>query len=102
MFADFSGDFRKLQRNVERVAGEQSVSFGELFSDDFMLRHTDFASIDAMFEASPFTLETNDDLAAIPEAELDAFVADNTRLSTWEEMKSAAGREWMTRRIREG
>jgi len=102
MFDDFLRDIRKLQRNIERVAGEQSVTFGELFSDDFMLRHTDFPSISAMFDASPFKLETNEDLAAIPDEDLDAFVEANTRFSSWEEMKSAAAGEWMTRRINEG
>ena len=102
MVDDFRRGIRKFQRKLERVTSEQCVTFDELFSDDFMLRHTDFPSITALFDASPFTLETNDDLAAIPEAELDAFVAANTRFTSWEEMKSAAGSEWMARRLREG
>ncbi len=102
MVDDFLHGIRKFQRNLERATREQSVTVGELFCDDFMLRHTDFASIGALFDASPFTVETNDDLAAIHEAELDGFVAANTRFGSWEEMKSAAGSEWMSRRLREG
>lgn len=102
MSDEFLSGIQKFQRNLERVASQQSVTFGELFSDDFMLRHTDFASIGAFFDASPFNLETNEDLAALPEADLDSYVVTNTRFSSWEEMKSVAGSEWMARRLREG
>jgi hypothetical protein len=102
MFDGFLRNLRKLQRRAERLSGEHTVSFSELFPDEFMLRNTDFQSIDAMFAASSFTLETAEDLNAIPEAALDEFIRANTRFDSWEDMKAAAAREWGQRRLENG
>lgn len=47
-----------LQNNVNRISEQKSVSFGELFTKNFMENHTkEFTDINSFFEASPFILE---------------------------------------------
>ena len=96
---DISRKLRDLQRRAEDVDGEHSVPINELFYDEFMLRNTDFSSIDDMFAASGFKVETSDDFAAIPDDEWDAFVKARTRFESWEEMKKAAVQQWAAGRL---
>lgn len=99
MFDDALRKLSDLQRRAEALDGTHSVSFPELFNDEFMLRNTDFASIDAMFEASGFNVESAADFEAIPDEAWDQFVRGRTRFTDWAEMRKAAGREWMSRKL---
>lgn len=96
MFEDALRKVHDLQRKAEQLDGEHSVLLAELFHDEFMLRNTDFSSIDSMLEASGYKIESNDDFANIPNEEWDAFVRESTRFASWDEMKSAAAQEWVT------
>jgi hypothetical protein len=99
MFEDALRKLRDLQRKAEQLDGEHSVSFNELFPDEFMLRNTEFPSVGSMFEASGFKVESSEDMAAIPDEEWDKFVQERTRFASWDEMKSAAVQEWAARRM---
>ena len=64
-----------------------------------MAEHTDFATIEEMFEASGFTMETPEDFVAIPDAEWDAFIASRTRFADWRTMQTKAATECFSRGI---
>jgi hypothetical protein len=99
MFDDALRKLSDLRRRAEALDGKHSVSFPELFNDEFMLRNTDFASISAMFEASGFNVESSADFEAIPEDAWDKFVCDRTRFTEWKDMQAAAGKEWMSKKM---
>ena len=63
----------------------------------FMAEHSDFATIEDMFDASGFTVETPEGFAAIPDAEWDAFIASNTRFPGWKTMQEKAAADWISR-----
>lgn len=63
-----------LAKKAEALDGKHSVPVSELLTDSFVTRHTSFSSADAMFEASGFKIETQEDFAAIPDDEWDAFI----------------------------
>jgi len=99
MFEDALRKLRDLQRRAEHLDGEHSVSFDELFGDEFMLRNTDFPSIDAMLEASDFKVDNTEDFAAIPDDLWDVFIRKRTRFTSWDEMTNSAVEEWATRQM---
>ena len=99
MFDDAIRKLRDLQRRAERLDGEHSVSLNDLFHDEFILRNTDFDSIEAMVQASGFKVETSEDFEAIPDEQWDIFVRERTRFTSWEEMKGAAVQEWAARQL---
>lgn len=70
-----------------------------MLSPNFVAQHTRFADVDAMVQASGFKLETNDDLAAIPDAEMDAFIASVSDFATWQEMLEEGSKAWALRRL---
>lgn len=81
--------------NAQELDGENEVGFGELFTDAFMRKYTEFGSIDKFFEESPWAVESEEDFAAIPEADLDDYVDEHTAFPSWEEMLGTAGEQWM-------
>jgi hypothetical protein len=88
-----------LQQRATMLDGEHSITFDELFDDEFMLKNTDFETIARMITASGFKIDADADFAAIPKEQWDAFVMERTRFQSWEEMKSAAAQRWAARRL---
>lgn len=90
---------KQMSNGIERLKGTNEVSFGELFPSGFMRRHTRYASIQEMFDASGFKLETKADLAAIPDADWDRHIRSCTNFPNWEVMQKAAHAELIKRRV---
>jgi len=89
----------QLQKNAERISGNNEIPFKDLFNPSFMTKYTKFSTIDSFFETSPFTLESQEDLEAIPEDELDTHVSQNTSFNSWQDMLSKAGAEWTSKQL---
>jgi thiamine pyrophosphate-dependent acetolactate synthase large subunit-like protein len=98
-FDEIERQLQQLADNVEAMDGEHSVPLTELCPPAFMAEHTDFATIEEMFGASGFTVETPEDFAAIPDAEWDAFVASRSRFADWRTMQEKAAADWISRGI---
>lgn len=96
---DFERKLNELQRNAERLHGTHQVPLTDLFNDEFLLQQSDFATLSALFEATGFKLDTQEDFDQVPEAAWDEFVRRKTRFNSWQEMYSAATKEWMTREM---
>jgi hypothetical protein len=88
-----------VQRRLEELDGTHQIPFDELFDPEFMIEFTDFTSIDEMLETSGFKTDTEEDFAAIPDAEWDQFVARTTRFANWHEMQQEAGNRWAQKKL---
>jgi len=95
---DDSG-FRRLRRNLEALGGRESVSFAELFTPSFMSRYTSFPTFEALLEASGFRVASPAELAAIPDADWDHFIATSTAFPNWQAMRQRAVTEWTKRQL---
>ena len=84
----------QLQQQVDAVSREQSVPLSELLTADFLATCSTLSSVDEMFERSGFKVESEDDFAAIPDDEWEAFIRANTSYFSWKEMLAAAGAAW--------
>ncbi|WP_142919959.1 hypothetical protein [Peribacillus glennii] len=73
-----------MERKTEKLEKKQTVSFEELFTDNFMSKYTNNSSIQDFFDKSPFEFKKNDDFEKINKKELDKYVAKQTEFSTWE------------------
>lgn len=90
---------KQLADGFERASGRHEVPLGELFPPDFMRRHGRHETIQALFDASGFKIETKDDLAAIPDAEWDRHIRSSTTFPDWESMQKTAAREWFKKKV---
>ena len=52
-----------------------------------------------MFQASGFTIESQEDFDKIPDDEWDTFIKNNTRFPNWGEMVGTASSEFAARKL---
>jgi hypothetical protein len=73
---------------LKELDGEYKSS--DIFTESFMTSHSDFASIEKMFEASPWDIETSGDINSIPDSDLNEFVSEQTDFESWDAMTQEA------------
>jgi len=90
---------RKLKQRAQELDGTHQVPVSQLLNAGFMRKHTSFADFEAMVKASPFPVNTAEEFQAIPDAEWNMFVRQQTKFASWRKMLSAAAAEWMKQRL---
>ncbi len=98
-FDSLQRKLRELGDNARALDGEHRIHLPELYPPAFMAKHTDFATIEEMFAASGFTLETPEDFTVVGSGEWDAFVANRTRFADWHSMQESALATWTAHRL---
>lgn len=88
-----------LSRRALNLKGPRSVPIADLLTPTFLSRCSRFQSAAELFEASGFTVNSQEDFAAIPDQQWDTFIRQNTSYSTWEEMLKAALADWTKREL---
>ncbi|MCB9497434.1 MAG: hypothetical protein H6686_11165 [Fibrobacteria bacterium] len=90
---------KQMADGAQRLNGRHEVSLGDLFPSSFMARHTRHATIQDLFDASGFKIETMEDLEGVPHAQWDAHIRSTTIFPDWETMQRIAGAELVRRRM---
>ncbi len=98
-FGEVSKRLNDLAQRARDLDGQHSVPLPELMPPDFVSGCSSFATVDELFAASPFKLDSPEDFKAIPDAEWDEFIAANTSFTSWEEMQGAAVKAWTAKRL---
>ena len=89
------------QHRLRQLAEAEHVDFAELFPPAFMERHTAYAALEDMLEASGLLGHTAAEAAATLHSEgWDTFVSQTTEFESWDEMQRAAAAEWQAGRPR--
>lgn len=70
-----------LRDNVQDITSIDTIILSDLFTDEFIKKHTDFTSFDAFFEHLGITQEIYDNT---PNSELDVLIKENTNFDSWE------------------
>lgn len=84
----------KLKERALQLHGKHQVPLVELMPESFIQRHSNFKTLQEMFDASGF--QQADDFSSDVG---NAFIAQNTSFSSWSEMIDAASREWIKRQL---
>lgn len=98
-FDEMKRKLHDLCTRAERLHGEHEIDFNDLFPTDFVRRFTDFLTLDELFAASGFKIESTADFEKIPTDQWDTFIQRNTLFGSWQEMQEKAMGEWMARQI---
>jgi len=98
-FDKIKRDLENIQSKAKKLEGTNSVSFGELFTQEFLGKNTKFSSLDDMFKKSGFTINSQEDFKNIPDEEWGKFIASNSHFKSWEEMLDAAVKEWTGKQL---
>jgi len=89
----------ELRRNAQALDGTHQIPLSELLPPSFIKRNTKFEDLEAVFQASGFAIESQEDFEKTPDDEWDKFIREQTRFSSWEEMLNGAVKEWATRKL---
>ena len=94
-----SGNLKKklneLRDNATALEGQHQIELRDMLTPAFVAGCSSYASLEGLFAASPFTINTLDDFKGIPDAEWDTFISSHTSFATWEEMQRGALREYV-------
>lgn len=88
-----------LEQGVKELDGERFVPMSELLTDAFLSKHTRFSCAKEMFDNSGFKVESQEDLAAIPDDDGDEYVRSVSDFRDWESMLSVATQEWVGKKL---
>lgn len=98
-FDEFSKELENLKQKVEKIGGENKVTFEELFPDSFMTEYTQFQTIEAFFESGKFDIKSQEDFEALDEKDLDSHVVEFTDFNSWDEMVKASASEYLRNKL---
>lgn len=68
-FDDLQRKLEDLKNQAEEAEGTHSVSISELLTPEFLASCSAFSSIEELFEASGFKIESTNDFEAVPDSE---------------------------------
>ncbi|EBQ6113496.1 hypothetical protein DAZ36_25185 [Salmonella enterica subsp. enterica serovar Enteritidis] len=83
-----------LANNTKALDGQHQVPLTDLLNPAFIASCSKFSSVEELFDASGFKIESAEDLKAIPDAEWDSFIKSNTTYESWLEMQKSAAVLW--------
>ncbi|QBZ83125.1 hypothetical protein GHNINEIG_01166 [Hydrogenovibrio crunogenus] len=86
MPSNFKG-LEKLQKNMHELSEKTEIKLTELMNPSFVASCSKFDSIEDLFDASGFSIESPEDFAEIPDDEWEEFIVGNTSFSSWNEMQ---------------
>lgn len=90
---------KELEQGAGAVDGKHQVSLTELFHPEFISSCSKFSTVEELFDASGFKIESQEDFQAIPDAEWDAFIKSHTVYENWLEMQKIAAAQWTKRKL---
>lgn len=93
--------FEEARKKLDKLANlEGKISFPDLFPPEFMAQYSNFGTIEELFEKSGFKVESAADFEDIPDNEWEAYISQNTRFSSWEDMQKTAGNALVQRTLK--
>lgn len=99
--SDLSG-LKKLTNNAKALQGSGGVSLTEILNDSFIQSNTPFNDLNELFEKGGFKFETLEEFEAIPDEDLNAFIASISEYATFQEMVNAARVAFMRSKLLKG
>jgi hypothetical protein len=96
----------KLQKKLEKISDsakkleeKHQVPISELLTRSFLAKHSKFKDPQELFDKSGFTINSEEDFKAIPDADWDKYISSVSDFSSWKEMLQAATAEYVKRRM---
>src|ERR1700727_1542823 len=91
---EFERKLKDIGDRAQKLQGTTDVPLSELLTRDFLKTCSRFSSLSEMFKASGFVITNADDFKAVPDNQWDEFIKENTSFADWNELLSAAVKDW--------
>lgn len=89
----------ELTQDFMRAVSQKSLSFKELFPDDFIKEYTRCSSLDEFLRRSGFNLQTQEQLNSITTEQWNAHVRAYSDFKSFQDMKQKAVDLWLERKL---
>jgi len=87
-------ELKKLQKKVKDISGEHDIPITDLMTDSFIRQHSKFDTFQTLLDASGIK-----NAEEIGNDAFSKFISTNTTFGSWDELKVAAGKEYVTRKL---
>lgn len=98
---DTSG-WETIKKNAEELGSTDEVRFLDLMNPAFISNYTGSADFQSLCAAAGYQVDKVEDLEAVPDDLWNAFVAANTKFSSWEEMQKKAWMDYLEKSLHRG
>src|SRR5438132_9786007 len=85
-----------MQRKLQQLHGTHQVPLAEMMNDQFISRHSRFASLNEMITASGLTIDCQADFQT---DEWNLFVSQHSHFQTWHDMEQQAVKQWLQKQL---
>ncbi len=92
-------ELKKLTKKMKALDGQHEVKFTDMYNPAFVSGCSKFESIEELFDASGFKVESKEDFEAIPDEEWEVFISQNTSFDSWLEMQKSAGAAYVKKQL---
>ncbi len=90
----------KLQDNADKLDGSHNVDFQELFSEDFLKKHTNSSDIYEFIESSNLNVKDQDSFNEIVLTdEWNSYVKSSTNFPSWDKMQEQATSDYISKKL---
>ncbi len=96
---EFQKKLDTLSNNAMNLDGNHNVPVTELLTPSFVSKHTNFKSVEELFEKSGFKVESPEDFEAISDTEWDNYIQSTSNFDNWNSMLSKATEEWVAKKL---
>ncbi len=87
------------EKNAEISEGKKRIPLNEMLTPKFIIEYTCFTKAEELFAASGFKIDSEDDVAAIPNDKWNGFIRSISTFSDWEAMLEEATKEWIIKNL---
>ena len=98
-FNELQKKLEEMHRKAEELDGGHSVPISELLTPEFLAGCSSFSTVEELFDASGFEVESPEDLEAIPDSDWEWFIQQNTSYTSWSEMLQNASQAWAFKKM---
>jgi hypothetical protein len=88
-----------IAKKAKALEGKRNIPINELLNSTFVSKHTHFATMEEMVNASGFEVKSQEDFAAIPDDKWDEFIQSVSSFGNWQAMLDQAVKEWTTNKL---
>ena len=89
----------EIKENAERLEGTNTVSFDDLFDQEFMNIHTEVSSFDEFLDLGNFNVHSPADFEAIPDDTFDEHVQKHSDFDSWDDMRGEATKRYIAKQL---
>lgn len=97
-----SRGLKKLINNAKELQDPQKSNLSQVLNDSFISSKTPYNDLSELLEKGGFQFETLEEFEAIPDEDLNAFIASISEYDTFQEMVTAASVAFMRSKLLKG